>query len=391
MHHPVISIEEGDGLSPETRSRNCIYFPKTVLIHCFDFFRIALPLQAQMARWLQQLFLELARYDRAPSTIAQRSWLGVIIIGCSMGTTLMIKIIHHTHERRKRDYLALQDYIFAALSSANVYRLLDIAHKSGNAGSIPLPWFIGVSVGGLLTATALMTKIAAPDSTSPHCNHLTCGLDALDRLDLPQFLDASVSERFLNACKLMLYAAVAAVAFFWTVNREVRGETVPVAAWQIGLISLLLVLASYAGFQLNRHPKFAYGFLTFLKILRDGSLAYGALSGIVYMIVVYAFHCPNYQFCLNDTDRRALTYFCFIAALATGLFSGAASFFDFQDNHIQNQKLIAMKNGTVDALKIAGNYAVTLFAAGKNYLSRVCAHSDHLEASPVLNRSPRLE
>lgn len=390
MHHPVIFVEEDEGLLPETTSRSCLYFPKTALIHFFDFFRIALPLQAQMARWLQQLFLELARYDRAPSMVAQRSWLGMIIISCSMGATLMIKIINHTHERRRGDYLALQDYIFAALSSANVYRLLDIAHRSGNAGAIPLPWFIGVSAGGLLVTAALMTKIAALDSAPPRCNHLTCGLDALDRLDLPQFPEISVSERFLNACKLMLYAAVAAVAFFWTVNREVRGETVPVAAWQIGLISLLLVLASYAGFQLNRHPKFAYGFLTFLKILRDGSLAYGALSGIVYMIVVYAFHCPNYQFCLNDTDRRALTYFCFIAALATGLFSGAASFFDFQDNHTQNQKLIAMKNGAVDAVKNAGNYAATLFATGKNYLSRVCARSDHLETSAALNKSFRL-
>src|SRR3989338_4213086 len=133
--------------------------------HVTDFSFMMLKTQALIARWLYQLFIELERYDRAPSKVAQQTWLGLPIIGAAAFCALTLKIINYFYARKHdAKYLAAQDYFYAMFSGVYGLFIADLVRGSKPMHELPLSAFIGVSAISVPLIAAFFFKLTMPDS-----------------------------------------------------------------------------------------------------------------------------------------------------------------------------------------------------------------------------------
>lgn len=320
----------------------------TALYHVLDFSRIALVTQTLLARWLHQLFLELKRYDAAPSMEVQQTWLGYPIIGMAASLSLFAKVMNGIYSKEK--YLAAEDYVAAIFRSAHFYFLLDL--WSG-AESMPLGVFIATSAIALPLLVAFFTKHALPDSDNQKVN--------LDFMSRSRISIGSNTERPFNFMEGLHYGTTALATFLWAVNREIHGKTVALPAWQFGLLGVGMLCSAKVGYDLTDNPILFQLLAMGSKFLRDGALAYAAASGIFYMV------CRDEPSCSDLGAQIALKLACFIIAVSVGLYSALTTRFRFEENCERIEKTISSirhaPETIADGLATIGNNASRFFTS----------------------------
>lgn len=327
--------------------------------HFADFLRIMFVTTGLLSRWLIQLFMELNHYDVGPSQLAQQTWLGLVLLGTGSAFSLISKSLNACIPNHY-----FQDYVFAMFSSSLLYFALDIVSHNGNVGVMPLGSFIASSAVCIPLAIALFLKIAHPDSHT----EIVATLTQLKALRLPAYPSVSLSERLLNIIGGLVYAGSSLATFFWTVNREVYGKTMPLPTWQKGLLFLYLLVGGKIGFETTDHPNFYQTFVAFSKMIKEGSLTYSVMSGIFSMIAAY--QCPKQDFCFSDEARTMFSYACFFMAMAIGMYSGVTTRFQFQSNHEGNLALIDTIYAAPEKIKSGVSGCAHFFA---EKIKRCCA------------------
>lgn len=301
----------------------------SILFHVADFLRITFVTTGLLSRWLIQLFMELDHYNLGPSKSAQQTWLGLVLLGVGASLSLMSKSLNACISGHY-----FQDYLFAMFSSSLLYFALDIVSNHGSVGTMSLGGFVASSAVCIPLAIAFFLKIAHSDSYT----EVVATLAKLKALQLPSYPNVPLSERLLNVGGGLVYAGSSLATFFWTVNREVYGRTMPLPIWQKGLLFLYLLIAGKIGFEVTDHPNFYQTFVAFSKMLKEGSLTYSVMSGIFSLIAVY--QCNKQDSCFNEETRTVFSYACFFMAMAIAIYSGATTRFQFQKNHEGHVALI---------------------------------------------------
>lgn len=352
----TVCLMPSDAASTQSRcisSATVMTLAKNIAFHSADFLRIAFVTQSLMGRWLHQLFVELKRYDHAPSQLAQQTWIGPMIMGIAAGLSGLMKAINYRQLKKNPDahFDAEGKFLLPCFSSVWLFIILDVFSPSGNIGTISLAGFIVASAICIPLLAGLFLKLAHPDS-----NHdIIFSLKKLNQINPPQQLAANVWVRRLNSLTGMKYGITAASTFFETVNRQVNNGTVDaLPMWQKGLIGLFAIPAMKIGFELSHHPKFFHGFAALSNLVAYGSLSYDAGSADCFSVTTYLYQCHNHQFCLNETAQTYLTYFCFAMALVVGLFSAATTRFRFQEHHESQETLIQFVRDVPTHARTAG-------------------------------------
>lgn len=316
--------------------------------HVVDFLRISLPTQMLIGEFLHEAFE--AQKNLAPSKNIQQTWLGFPIIGTAAMLSVVVKTMNYRYSEKNPDhYLAAEDYLFALFECSRLYFAIQICGISRMSPG----WFIATSAVGLPTLAALFFKFTSPESS----DQFTYPWSAY--FNPPKYLFATVAEQRLNALKCAKIAFFSVSTFLWAINRELNGETVSLARWQIGLIFLFLSVALKIGYESTMHPKFFQGFFAFLKLLETTALIYAAISGILLMAIAY--HCVDGMLCINSDTRELLSYACAAIALPLGLYSAALARVRFEENHESNEKIIT-----------ACENAIATFHAKKTAIAEGC-------------------
>ncbi len=324
----------------------------TALYHVLDFARISLVTQTLLSRWLHQLFLELERYDRAPSMEVQQTWLGYPIMGIAASLSLMAKVLNGIYSKEK--YLAAEDYVAAIFRSAHFYFILDLW---AGAESMPLGAFIATSAIALPLLMALFTKHALPDSDD---RVYLCKAD-LDFISTSRISTGRNTERPFNLVEGLHYGTTALSTLLWTINREKHGKTVALPAWQFGIMGAGMLCSAKIGYDLTDNPLLFQLLAMGSKFLKDGALGYAAASGLFYMI------CRDEPSCSNLGARIALNMACWMIALSIALYSAATTRFRFEENCERIEKTISsIRNAPetiADGLASVGNNVSHFFTS----------------------------
>lgn len=346
--------------------------PSLVLFHCADFLRISFVTQTLLARWLHQLFLELQRYDRAPSIQIQETWLGYPIVGIAAFLGVIAKILNAVPKRE--NYLAAQDYIFSVFCSSIFYFFLDLLT---GAESLSLGVFVVISAIVLPLFVAFFTNLALPDSSN---RFYQCQGDGGEIL-LSRYALGNRVERFLNLGCGMDYGFTSLTALSWTINREYHGETASLPWWGMSLVGAGVLAAGKLGYDLTDHPIRFQKFVMISKFFKDASFTYAAISGIFYMI----FHDRSiYQ---QPAFRVLLSCVCFFMGCCIGLYAAFTTRFRFEENASAIEMLInrvhAAKEAASTGLTTIKNNAVNFFAT--------CCKKNSAETEQLLLRSDGVE
>ncbi len=324
----------------------------TALYHVLDFARITLVTQTLLSRWLHQLFLELERYDRAPSMEAQETWLGYPIIGIAASLSLMAKVVNGIYSKEK--YLAAEDYVAAIFRSAHFYFILDLW---AGAESMSLGAFIATSAIALPLLMAFFTKHALPDSD----DRVYCCKADLDFISTLRISTGSNTERPFNFMEGLHYGMTGLVTPLWAINREIHGKTLALPVWQFGIIGAGMLCSAKVGYDLTDHPTRFQLLAMGSKFFRDGALAYAAASGILYMV------CRDKPSCSDVGSRVALIMACWIIALSIGFYSAITTRFRFEENCEHIEKIITgIRNAPetiADGLASVGNNVSRFFTS----------------------------
>lgn len=330
----------------------CCSKTATALCHCLDFARIALVTQALLSRWLHQLFLELERYDRAPSMEVRETWLGYPIIGMAASLSLIAKVLNGIYSTEK--YLAAEDYVAALFRSAHFYFLLDL--WSG-AESMPLGAFIASSAIALPLLMAFFTKHALPDSD----DRVYLRKADFDFISRSRITTGSNTERPFNFVEGLHYGTTALATSLWTINREIQGKTVALPSWQFGIMAAGVLCSAKIGYDLTDHPTRFQLLAMGSKFLKEGALAYAAASGIFYMV------CRDVPSCADVDARIGLIVVCSIVALCVGFYSAVTTRFRFDENCERIEKTISgIRNApeaVANGLAAIGNNASHFFTS----------------------------
>ena len=294
--------------------------------HLLDYARITIVTQALAGRWVYQLIIELENYDSHPSAEAKHGWVGNSILCGSMVVAGAVKLANHL---LGASYLALQDALFSVFSSSLLYVLLDDFCEQAQIEKMPAAVFWLTSA-MIPVASLVLAKGYIADST----NHIVCRTQQI----FPEFGDASKAEKALNVLATFSLGS-GITTLFWVVNRELKGKTVPVDAWQIALCTLFYLAMVPLSFELTSKPKRFNNALIVSKALRDGALSYGALSGIGFHMMMLANGCSK-EVCFDENDAKILTAIFIPTAASIGLFSALTARLDFGKKHRSNVKFI---------------------------------------------------
>lgn len=324
----------------------------TAFHHVLDFTRIALVTQTLLSRWLYQLFLELKRYDRAPSMEVQQTWLGYPIIGMAASLSVVAKVLNGIYSKEK--YLAAEDYVAAIFCSAHFYFILDLW---AGADSMPLGAFIATSALALPLLMAFSTKHALPDSD----DKIRLRDADFDYISTERVSIGNKAERTFNLLDGLQYSTASLATFLWMVNREIHGKTIELPAWQFGLLGAGMLCAMKVGYDLTEQPKRFQKMVMGSKFLKEGALAYAAVSGVFYM------PCRAESSCSDVASRILLILTCSIIALCIGFYSAITARFRFEENCERIEKTVAsIRNAPeaiADGLALVGNNVSRFFTS----------------------------
>lgn len=350
--------------------------------HFVESLKIFLKTTALISELLRNIFVRLEQYHRAPSKVAQNSWLGFPILGSAALFSVGAEILNYRHAKKNSgQYLAAQDYLYSLFSCAFFYYGFDLL--SIDANKMPLSIFSIVSAMGLVMVGALFFKYASVDSS----DHVTCPWSA--SFHPAPYVMATKKERALNAVKSMKDTALTIAAFMTVINREVHGKTVAMPTWQLELIPLFLIVSAKIGYVMTDHPKFFQGFTACLKLLEDGALSYATLSGIFFMFGVY--QCGGESFCWGETPRLFLTHITFLLSLTMGLYSAATTQVRFDEHHQSNEKIIKTIYELPETIREkktkACDAAARFFTSAKKTVSGCCVDLADEHSSLVVQSS----
>ncbi|MCX7126016.1 MAG: hypothetical protein NTU49_09885 [Gammaproteobacteria bacterium] len=323
--------------SPRSLSANIAFYVADSLRNGFVF-------HALISESLNTVYGGLAPHHWAPSQKVQETWGAIPIAGTAAMMSISAELLNYFYEKKNPGkYLGAYDYFASFLAPAFLLFISQLV--SGDAMSFQC--FVGLTAGFWILSAFLQLKFKL---ISPESSDQFMLLPYRDKQFNPlRFVDAKLMERILNVIRIGIKTIFAWTVFAATVSREVNGKTEELSPWLFELIGLCFLATGPVGYELTHHPKFAQGYVMFLAMLEQGSLTYRAMSGLLFLIVVYS--CSDQKFCANDSQRDALTHLCFFTSLLVGLFATATTRFDFLDNDKSNKKIIKAAENAPDVIR----------------------------------------
>lgn len=345
-----------------------------------DFLADALILQTYTANGIFDLFQLLSRseYHCAPSKFAQNTWISLLIVGFSVSSMNIAKVINYFYPHANA-----VNHLLMLPSTTVLFFFMQLFADITDYNAMTLPAFIAISAVSIPLIALLYIKFEAPDIRRKN-DFLIYNKTCLNRFNPPKYIDlhsgatATSMDRALNTFRAMHYCLKAMVAFFWALNRELSatGETMPMQTWQYGAMTVFLGMAASVGYEFTDHPKAAQVFVAMMKMMIAGSYIYEGLGGLFFLAFIY--RCPNYQFCASEDTQAALSWVSFfLITLPLTLYVGANTRFDFHACDATNQKIITTiravpdkyensKRWVTDKLSAASTVAVENCSAASN-------------------------
>ncbi len=304
---------------------------RNITFELMDGLRVGFVTQSLIGRWLYQLFLVMEQLGSTPSESTKYKWLGLPLTAISFLLAVGVKILNH---RNQDNYPAWQDRLFAVFSSSILFFFLDLM-KQNSITQMTLPVFILTST-MVPIASFTLARSTITDST----NYVVLP-DHFHEDNFPVYPTASPIEKWWNT-KYAISLSTGITCLFWVINRELNGRTTPMDFWQIVMSIIYGLAMTVFSYQLTDSPKRFHVSLALSKALRDGSLAYAALSGIGFHVLDWINGCLQPACWSEDpynTNKLLTTIFIPLAALI-GLFSAATTKFDYEDNHSANEDIV---------------------------------------------------
>ena len=293
----------------------------------------------------------------------------------------MIKVINQSKTR----YPAAQDFLFALFSSSVFYIVLDVICKNVNfGGGSELLLFISASFFVPISFIVFWTLVIQDSA-----NKLTVRFCELNNNDFPVYPDAPLKEKILNMLSGAGYASCLPV-FYWNLNRQMHERTVDMQIYQVISSAVVYIFYAVLGYQITARPKIFHFFIALAKLIRDGSFAYSALSGIEFAVLTLIFQCSGGVICWNESTAETLFAIPVLTlVLAIGIYSATTTLYRYKKNHQQNQHLIQKLSRLNVSITSSFSKAVNIVSncRGKFFTKRQECLS-YNEDSPLLVSSP---
>jgi hypothetical protein len=210
-------------------------------------------------------------------------------------------------ESRAGHYPAAQDKVRATFSGSLLMMIYSF-YTSGKDLSDTLAGFISTMIATPILSIGL-GAIATSDTTLPPKHADFQAIEAANAAN-----PASIGRNLYNAFSATTEYGLNFPVIFWLINREIEGKTVDMSTSERYASLGCLTVTAIIGLTSASNPTLLNYIAKLSKSTRDAALTYGAMSGLVYLLLDAFKEDPND---LSDSARAGLITFCTFSSLVS--------------------------------------------------------------------------